>query len=338
VNVEKNSLAERPAVGPPAIRLGRHRGATRVLRWIQPLQQIAVTLAILACALVAPVAGRAGAPLTILASSPSLTLGGVVLLTVRTPAPISALGGVAFGRPVRFWPSENALEWQGFVAADLEIKAGTYTVDLTATDAAGGQTTGKKMVTVRARAFETRRLRVGSAFVDPPATEGERIGSEATRLANLFTQTTPRAWRGAFQLPVAGTATSSFGRLTLLNGKPRGRHQGADFRAATGTPIHAPNAGRVVMAEDLYFSGNTVVIDHGLGMFSLLAHLSRLDVSVGDELGRGDAVGLSGATGRVTGPHLHWALRLSELSVDPLSVVSVLADRHESPLSVVAPR
>jgi murein DD-endopeptidase MepM/ murein hydrolase activator NlpD len=304
----------------------------------QSLQQTALTLAILGCALVAPVAGRAGAPLTILASSPSLTPGGVVLLTVRTLAPISALGGVAFGRPVRFWPSESALEWQGFVAADLETRAGTYTVDLQASDPAGGQVTGKKMITVRAKAFETRRLRVGSEFVDPPAAEGERIAREAKRLANLFTQTTARLWRGAFQMPVSGTATSSFGRLTLLNGKPRGRHQGADFRAATGTPIYAPNAGRVVMAEDLYFSGNTVVMDHGLGMFSLLAHLSRLDVGVGDELGRGDPVGLSGATGRVTGPHLHWALRLSELSVDPLSVVRVLTDLHEPPLSVAAPR
>jgi murein DD-endopeptidase MepM/ murein hydrolase activator NlpD len=117
--------------------------------------------------------------------------------------------------------------------------------------------------------------------------------------------------------------------LTVLNGKPRGRHQGADFRAASGTPVVAPNAGRVVLAEDLYFSGNTVVIDHGLGMFSLLAHLSRIDVSAGRDVARDDVLGASGATGRVTGPHLHWALRMSEFSVDPLSLVAVLSTLKE---------
>jgi murein DD-endopeptidase MepM/ murein hydrolase activator NlpD len=170
---------------------------------------------------------------------------------------------------------------------------------------------------------------VGAEFVNPPAAEAERIATEAKRLAGLFTHATPRAWRGSFQLPVPGEATSSFGRLTVLNGSPRGRHQGADFRAATGTPVLAPNAGRVVLAEDLYFSGNTVVLDHGLGMFSLLAHLSRIDVAHGQEVERGVVLGASGATGRVTGPHLHWALRLSEFSVDPLSVVAVLTDLKE---------
>ena len=115
----------------------------------------------------------------------------------------------------------------------------------------------------------------------------------------------------------------------MLNGSPRGRHQGADFRAASGTPVVAPNAGRVVLAEDLYFSGNTIVLDHGLGMFSLLAHLSRIDVTAGQDVARGALLGISGATGRVTGPHLHWALRLSEFSVDPLSVVAALSDLKE---------
>jgi murein DD-endopeptidase MepM/ murein hydrolase activator NlpD len=196
-------------------------------------------------------------------------------------------------------------------------------------DAAGAASNTRTALTVVRKQFETRRLRVGGEFVNPPAGEAERIASEATRLAALFTQTTPRAWRGAFQAPVPGTATSSFGRLTVLNGESRGRHQGADFRAATGTPVVAPNAGRVVMAEDLYFSGNTVVIDHGLGMFSLMAHLSRIDVTAGRDVARGEMLGLSGATGRVTGPHLHWALRLSEFSVDPLAVVAALSDLKE---------
>jgi murein DD-endopeptidase MepM/ murein hydrolase activator NlpD len=145
-------------------------------------------------------------------------------------------------------------------------------------------------------------------------------------MAEAFAIVTPeRYWQGPFSAPVPGTATSSYGRLTVTNGKPAGRHQGADFRAAAGTPIKAPNAGRVVIAQNLYFAGNTVILDHGLGVFSLLAHLSSIAVEPGVTVARGDLLGESGATGRVTGPHLHWAVRLGEISVDPLSLISALA-------------
>ncbi len=96
------------------------------------------------------------------------------------------------------------------------------------------------------------------------------------------------------------------------------------MRGATGTPVTAPAGGTVVLAEDLYFSGTTVILDHGLGVFSLLCHLSRLDVGEGAAVARGDTVGAIGATGRVTGPHLHWTLRIGPASVDPMSVLAVL--------------
>jgi murein DD-endopeptidase MepM/ murein hydrolase activator NlpD len=292
------------------------------------VRHVACTLAVVVCALSASLVGQDGRLLTITASSRTLSPGSLILLTVRSPTPLTSLTGHAFGRPVRFWETAP-LEWRGFVAAGLEAKPGTYDVDVTGVDSAGGAA-GKTTLTVVRKQFETRRLRVRGEFVNPPAGEAERIASEAKGLAAIFTQATPRAWRGTFQLPVPGTATSSFGRLTVLNGEPRGRHQGADFRAAAGTPVVAPNAGRVVLAEDLYFSGNTVVIDHGLGMFSLLAHLSRIDVAAGSDVAGGEMLGVSGATGRVTGPHLHWALRLSEFSVDPLALVAVLSDLKEN--------
>lgn len=250
------------------------------------------------------------------------------MLTVTSTTPLSTLTGQAFGRPVRFWTT-GANEWRGLLAADLEAKPGAYDVELTGAEASGRAVASKIALSVVRKQFETRRLKVGNEFVNPPAADAARIAEEAQRLASLFTQTTARAWRGPFQVPVPGAATSSFGRLTVLNGQSRGRHQGADFRAASGTPVAAPNAGRIVLAEDLYFSGNTVVIDHGLGMFSLLAHLSRIDVAAGRDVARGEVLGASGATGRVTGPHLHWALRMSEFSVDPLSVVAVLSDLKE---------
>jgi murein DD-endopeptidase MepM/ murein hydrolase activator NlpD len=286
-------------------------------------------IALIGYVLSTPVAGQGGSALTVSVSSRTLQPGSVVLITVRSATPIESLSGQAFGRPVRFWPTAQPVEWRGFVAADLETKPGSYDVDFTGADARATGLMGRTKLTVLAKRFETRRLRVDDGFVNPPAAESERIAREAKRLASVFTQISPRVWRGPFQAPVPGEATSSFGRLTVLNGSPRGRHQGADFRAASGTPVLAPNAGRIVLAEDLYLSGNTIVIDHGLGMFSLLAHLSRIDLKAGGEVARGDVLGASGATGRVTGPHLHWALRMSEFSVDPLSVMAVLSGLTE---------
>lgn len=287
------------------------------------MRHLALSLALALFALT-PAVAQDGRALAVSASSRTLQPGSVVLLTVTSTTPIAKLSGQAFGRPVRFWSTAEPLEWRGLVAADLEAKPGAYDVVITGADTQGTSVAGNTRLTVQAKRFETRRLKVDEGFVNPPAAEAERIAREAKQLASLFTQVSPRLWRGSFQPPVPGEATSSFGRLTVLNGLPRGRHQGADFRAASGTPVLAPNSGRVVLAEDLYFSGNTIVIDHGLGMFSLLAHLSRIDVKAGADVKGGAVLGASGATGRVTGPHLHWALRLSEFSVDPFSVVAAL--------------
>jgi murein DD-endopeptidase MepM/ murein hydrolase activator NlpD len=123
---------------------------------------------------------------------------------------------------------------------------------------------------------------------------------------------------------VADPANSAFGTRSVFNGKSRNAHSGADFLSPAGTPIHAPNSGRIVVARPLYFSGNTVIIDHGLGLFSMLAHLSVIDVREGDRVSTGQVVGKVGATGRVTGPHLHWTVRAADARVDPLSLLALL--------------
>jgi len=268
--------------------------------------------------------------LAVLVATRTLQPGAVTVVTMRASQPLATIDGKAFQRPVRFWPTTQALEWQGLVAPNLEAKPGTYQIVVRGMGADGSVVSGQASVIVLAKRFETRRLTVEPQFVNPPAAEAERIARDAKLLASVFSKMTDRIWRGPFELPVSAEATSSFGRLTVLNGESRGRHQGADFRASSGSPVRAPNAGRVAIAEDLYFSGNTVVLDHGLGMFSLLAHLSRIDVNLGASVARGDLLGQSGATGRVTGPHLHWALRLGEFSVDPLSLVAALSTQTES--------
>ena len=127
-----------------------------------------------------------------------------------------------------------------------------------------------------------------------------------------------------FSIPIPGeTSGTNFGHRRIFNGEPRAPHAGADLRAKTGTPIHATNRGRVVLAKSLFFTGNTVILDHGMGIYSLYAHLSRLDVKVGDIINNGQQVGLSGATGRVTGPHLHWGMMVQGARVDPFTLVNL---------------
>jgi murein DD-endopeptidase MepM/ murein hydrolase activator NlpD len=274
-----------------------------------------------------PVAGSSQtAPpvLTITGPTGAVSPGDVVPLEIKISGAHVALEAKAFDRRVELWPSE-AGGWHGLVPIDLDTVPGTYDVVVRAGDEAS-VVPGRLSLTVQPKAFETRTLRVASRFTNPSAAEQARIAREADLLAKTFAGSrAERLWRGAFVRPVPGAATSSFGRLTLLNRQTRTRHRGADFRAATGTPVRAPNAGEVLLASDLYFSGTTVVLDHGLGLYSLFGHLSRADVAVGDRVSAGEVLGRTGATGRVTGPHLHWAVRLGDISVDPLTLIAASA-------------
>jgi murein DD-endopeptidase MepM/ murein hydrolase activator NlpD len=259
-----------------------------------------------------------------------LNPGGVALISVASTHDLTDLSGEAAGRTVRFWRAASSREWSGLVGINLDSTPGAVTLTIHGTSTTGMTATTRVPLTVARYRFETRRLQVDPKLVNPPESELARIKEEAKAMADAFAIVTPqRYWHGRFDAPVPGTATSSFGRLTITNGKPAGRHQGADFRAATGTPVKAPNGGRVVIARNLYFAGNTVIIDHGLGVFSLLAHLSRIDVAPGATVARGDLVGESGATGRVTGPHLHWAVRFGETTVDPIALMSALARQSD---------
>jgi murein DD-endopeptidase MepM/ murein hydrolase activator NlpD len=141
--------------------------------------------------------------------------------------------------------------------------------------------------------------------------------------AYLFSSS-DRHWPGLFILPVEGKVTSSFGTRRLFNGKLRSFHTGVDFRANEDTTIHAANAGIVRLAKNLFFSGNHVIIDHGLGVFTNYSHLSEIHVNVGDRVEKGQIIGKAGATGRVNGPHLHWGAKVNGTSVDPLQLLNVL--------------
>jgi murein DD-endopeptidase MepM/ murein hydrolase activator NlpD len=145
-------------------------------------------------------------------------------------------------------------------------------------------------------------------------------------LREIYDRVTPeRLWDGPFRVPLVGEYKgSNFGKRRVLNGHPGSPHGGVDFPAPTGTPVHAAQKGRVVLAEELYFAGNTVIVDHGLGIYTFYCHFSEIDAKVGDEVVAGTILGKVGATGRVTGPHLHWGLEVEHARVNALELVRVL--------------
>ena len=269
--------------------------------------------------------------LTLSHAAPVLRNGEALLVTVEASHPLMALEGEAFGRPVTFWQAGSNRRWNGLTGIGLNVAAGAHNLDVRATSAGGISARGRMRLMVEARDFETRRLQVAERFVNPPEEQVARILREADLLRKVFVRSqAARLWRGPFTLPVTGAPTSSFGRLTIMNGERRSQHRGTDFRAAEGAKVRAPNAGQVVLAADLYFTGNTVVVDHGVELFSLFAHLSRMAVSDGMRVSGGDLLGEAGSTGRVTGPHLHWTVRMGAASVDPLSLVSALSGVDDS--------
>ena len=250
--------------------------------------------------------------------------GEIVILDVRTSEAPASLAATAFGAGLRFFPAGPANVWSTLIGIDLDVEPGNHEVTVQATAVDGSLAEAAYRLPVEPKQFATRRLRVAPRYVDPPPAVVERILRERDHLAALFpVSTAVRYWRDGFLRPVPGRANSAFGRRSVFNGQPRSPHSGADFRAAAGTPIKAPNDGVVVLATDLYFSGNVVIIDHGWGLYSYFAHLSAIDVAEGDRVRRGMVVGKVGATGRVTGAHLHWTVRLNDARVDPLSLLEL---------------
>ncbi len=211
------------------------------------------------------------------------------------------------------------------VGVDLDSKPGEHAVDVTFTYEGGRTRKIREPVVVRAEQYPTTELEVEERYVELSPEDQARAEREAAETSAIYDTFTPeRYWTEAFQVPVRGAKDGrNFGHRRVFNGQPRAPHSGADLRATTGTPILAANRGRVVLAKELFFSGNAVYIDHGYGLYTTYLHLSRIDVAVGDMVEQGQQIGLAGATGRVTGPHLHWGVRLLDARVDPFSLIRV---------------
>ncbi|MHC3993450.1 peptidoglycan metallopeptidase Pgp3 [Thiomicrolovo sp. ZZH C-3] len=173
--------------------------------------------------------------------------------------------------------------------------------------------------------YPSETLHVQPSKVKPDPEQQKRVSKEYREAMAIYRRATPqRYWSTPFALPMESNITSVFGTARLFNGSLKSFHSGTDFRAKPGTPVDAVNDGVVVLAKERYYAGNSVLVDHGEGLYSCYYHLSRIDVKVGDRVIKGEQVGLSGSTGRVTGPHLHFAVMLQGIQVDPMQLLSTL--------------
>jgi murein DD-endopeptidase MepM/ murein hydrolase activator NlpD len=260
----------------------------------------------------------------------SLQPGEVVLIQAESSRPLRRMAIAAFGREFPTFIEDHGLKGTGLLGIDLDTMPGVYPIELKGMDFSGGTIISEDTLTVAGKNFPTRRLTVEGKYVSPPAELLSRIEEERKKVNAIFDSISPeRFWRGSFSLPVPGIVLSAFGKRSVYNGQPRSPHTGVDFRGPTGTPVRTPNAGRVMLAANLYYSGNTVIIDHGLGLYSYFGHMSSLSVKEGDPVRIRDVIGKIGATGVVTGPHLHWTVRLARTRVDPLSLVAVLGNSRD---------
>ena len=264
------------------------------------------------------------AELTVDVQSRAVKPGEVLAITVRSPVPLTAIAVTLGDRPVPVW-RDSPTTWRGLAGLDVEQAPGPIVLKAGGTAANAPPVARTVTLQVEPAAFAERTLTVAPRFVDPPASARPRIEREAKQLHAIYeTVSTDRA-PGPFVAPVPHRRSSPFGARSIFNGVPRERHGGLDFASPSGAVIHAPAAGKVVLVAPLYFTGNTVVIDHGRGLYSVLAHMRRTLVRPGQVVAQGARLGTVGMTGRATGPHLHWTVRLGGTRIDPAAVLDVLA-------------
>lgn len=205
----------------------------------------------------------------------------------------------------------------------LEAPAGSYPISVAVVDKKGETQAREHRLEVVLKERPVEHLKLPEKMVTPSGTDLKRIAADRTLLENTFAGRSDRIWT-TFEAPVKASVSSVFGKRRIMNGKPRSPHSGTDYRSPKGTPVRPISNGRVALVADLFYTGKTVVVDHGEGLFSLYAHLSKVLVGEGHELLSKDVLGEVGSTGRSTGAHLHLSVKLLGERIDPESLLGLL--------------
>ncbi|MEZ5558316.1 MAG: peptidoglycan DD-metalloendopeptidase family protein [Pseudomonadales bacterium] len=215
------------------------------------------------------------------------------------------------------------LDGQAIVGIPVSAAPGAHSVRLVDSQGAASE----RRFEVKAKAYPEQHLTIANPkMVNPDPADLTRIRNEAEQMRVQYLRfTDPVGDLRPFRKPLEGITTSQFGFRRVLNGEPRSPHSGLDIDSPKGAPIAAPAAGIVALTGNFYFNGNTVFLDHGHGLITMYCHMSEIRVEPGARVARGDVIGLVGATGRVTGPHLHWSVSMNGNRVDPVQVMAALA-------------
>ena len=235
---------------------------------------------------------------------------------------------------IYFYPSENRT-FSALVGIDVEAKPSLAKLSVKVQSATGAQRQTEIHLKIKAKSFHTESFNVAPSFDQMSEETRAEIRREQEAFARAFATTAPeRFWDVPFLPPVPHDASaSSFGSRRIINGVARAPHSGTDLSAPAGTEVIATNHGRVVLVGNFFFAGGSVVIDHGGGLFTMYFHLSEFNVEEGALVRKGDVLALSGDTGRVTGPHLHWGARLNNTRVDPMDLLRKFSAPAENSLN-----
>lgn len=253
-----------------------------------------------------------------------LVNGSPVLFRVTAPEPLASLQGSWLKHKIDFRLSRNCGCWYAMAGVPLNTAPAEYSLELDGVTASGGKVSFSRTESVSEAHYPSTALKVLPQYVEPPKETLVRIEQEQVLKKELFSETAPEdLWAGRFEPPAEAEVSGVFGSARVFNGIKRNQHTGIDFRVHTGTPIHAANAGKVILGRNLYFEGNCVAVDHGEGLMTVYLHLSEIKVKEGQTVARGEVLGLSGGTGRATAPHLHFAVRWQGSYLNPATLLQL---------------
>jgi len=254
----------------------------------------------------------------------SLQQGEIVRVSVEGKGVIKRAEVLFLGKTYIMGKGQDPENWFAFLGLDLEIIKGTCIVEISVLFNDGNHQNIRREILIQDKEFPLKKLWVKQEYVTPPQDVLDRIQWESELLGQIYDIFTHQ-WlgEGPFIIPSEGEANPNFGEKRIFNNEPRSPHSGVDISSPFGAPVMASNSGRIVLAKNLYFAGNTVIIDHGLGVFTSYLHFSKILAKRGDIVRKGDVIGEIGATGRVTGPHLHWGVKVSGSRIDPFSLLSL---------------
>lgn len=256
---------------------------------------------------------------------PALLVNGApIVFEVVSPERLTALSASWLNHEVFFAYDTAHSKWYGIAGVSLETRPGSYPLDLKGITAREKTISFSRKLTVKPAKYPSIAVTVAKRFTEPSKEQMERIQQDKSVKQDVFRHTDPdREWSGSFRRPVDVPVSDVFGTRRTFNGKVQSMHQGLDFAAPAGTHVSAVNSGTVLWAGPLYFEGNCVVLDHGQGLLTLYLHLSEVKVKQGERVKGGQEIGLSGGTGRATGPHLHLAVRWQGVYLNPATLLSL---------------